>query len=103
MKKHDKTLFQIGEIAKILGVTRKTLLVFEDMGLLTPPFKDPESGYRYYSADNMTQIRAATGGFKSWPFLSQAKERGRKPSLFCLAYTTQFDTMQRQVVVRCIR
>ena len=42
MKKHDKTLFQIGEIAKILGVTRKTLLVFEDMGLLTPPFKDPE-------------------------------------------------------------
>lgn len=58
MKKHDKTLFQIGEITKILGVTRKTLLVFEDMGLLTPAFKDPESGYRYYSADNMTQIRS---------------------------------------------
>ena len=58
MKKHDKTLFQIGEITKILGVTRKTLLVYEDMGLLTPAFKDPDSGYRYYSADNMTQIRS---------------------------------------------
>ena len=58
MKKHDHTLFQVGEVTKILGVTRKTLLVFEDMGLLTPAVKDEDSGYRYYSADNMTQIRA---------------------------------------------
>ena len=58
MKKHDETLFQIGEVTKILGVTRKTLLVFEDMGLLTPAIKDEDSGYRYYSADNMTQIRS---------------------------------------------
>ena len=58
MKKYDDSLFQIGEVTKILGVTRKTLLVFEEMGLLTPAVKDEESGYRYYSADNMTQIRA---------------------------------------------
>lgn len=58
MKKHDGSLFQIGEVTKILGVTRKTLLVYEDMGLLTPAAKDKESGYRYYSADNMTQIRS---------------------------------------------
>ena len=58
MKKHDETLFQIGEVTKIMGITRKTLLVYEDAGLLTPTVKDEESGYRYYSADNMTQIRA---------------------------------------------
>ena len=58
MKKYDDSLFQIGEVTKILGVTRKTLLVFEEMGLLTPAVKDADSGYRYYSADNMTQIRA---------------------------------------------
>lgn len=58
MKKHDEQLFQIGEVTKIMGITRKTLLVFENMGLLTPAVKDEESGYRYYSADNMTQIRA---------------------------------------------
>ncbi len=58
MKKHDETLFQIGEVSKIMGLTRKTLLVFEEMGLLTPAVKDEDSGYRYYSADNMTQIRA---------------------------------------------
>lgn len=58
MKKHDETLFQIGEVAKILGVTRKAILVYEDKGLLTPAFKDEKSGFRYYSADNMTQIRS---------------------------------------------
>lgn len=41
-----------------MGITRKTLLVYEEMGLLTPALKDEESGYRYYSADNMTQIRS---------------------------------------------
>ena len=58
MKKHDETLFQIGEVTKILGVTRKALLIYEEMGLLTPAVKDESSGYRYYSADNMTQIRS---------------------------------------------
>lgn len=58
MKKQDDNLFKIGEITKILGVTRKTLLVYEHMGLLTPAVKDGQSGYRYYTADNMTQIRS---------------------------------------------
>ena len=55
MKKYDDNLFKMGEITKILGVTRKTLLVYENMGLLTPAVKDEQSGYRYYTADNMTQ------------------------------------------------
>lgn len=58
MKKHDETLFKVGEVTKIMGVTRKTLIVYEDMGLLTPAVKDEDSGFRYYSADNMTQIRS---------------------------------------------
>lgn len=58
MKKMDENLFKIGEIVKILGVTRKTILVYEEMGLLTPAVKDEHSGYRYYTADNMTQIRS---------------------------------------------
>ena len=58
MKEHDDRFFQIGEVTKILGVTRKALLVYEEMGLLSPAVKDESSGYRYYSADNMTQIRS---------------------------------------------
>jgi len=44
MKKHGDELFQIGEVVKILGVTRKALLVYEDMGLLTPAVKNLEFG-----------------------------------------------------------
>nr|WP_280842572.1 MerR family transcriptional regulator [Flavonifractor sp. AGMB03687] len=51
-------MFKIGEVAKILGVTRKAILLYEDMGLLTPAVKDEKSGFRYYTADNMTQIRS---------------------------------------------
>lgn len=58
MKKHEEGLFQIGEVAKILGVTRKAILVYENKGLLSPAFKDEKSGFRYYTADNMTQIRS---------------------------------------------
>ena len=58
MKKYKEELFKIGEVTKIMGITRKTLLVYENMGLLKPAIKDEESGYRYYSADNMTQIRS---------------------------------------------
>lgn len=32
MKKYGEELFQIGEVCKIMGVTRKTLLVYEEMG-----------------------------------------------------------------------
>ena len=49
MRKQSEHLFKIGEIAKILGVTRKTILVYEEMGLLTPAVKDEASGYRYYT------------------------------------------------------
>jgi len=58
MRKHNETLFQIGEVMKLMGITRKTLRVYEDMGLLTPAVQDEESKYRYYTADNMTQIRS---------------------------------------------
>ena len=58
MKKYDDSLFQIGEVAKILGVSRKMILNYEDLGLLMPAVKDEDSGYRYYTADNMTQIRS---------------------------------------------
>lgn len=58
MKKQDDNLFRIGEVTKLLGITRKTLLVYENMGLLTPAVKDKDSGFRYYTADNITQIRS---------------------------------------------
>lgn len=58
MKKYDDSLFQIGEVSKIIGITRKAILLYEEKGLITPAVKDKESGYRYYTADNITQLRS---------------------------------------------
>lgn len=57
MSKPDPNLFQIGQAAKLMGVSRKMILHYEELGLLLPAYKDENSGYRYYTADNLTQIR----------------------------------------------
>ena len=57
MNHANKNLYQIGEVTKMLGVTRRMLLNYEDLGLLTPAHKNESSGFRYYSADNIVHIR----------------------------------------------
>ena len=57
MNHANKNLYQIGEVTKMLGVTRRMLLNYEDLGLLTPAYKNESSGFRYYSADNIVHIR----------------------------------------------
>lgn len=50
-------LFSIGEIAKLVGVTRKIILNYEAKGLIKPDKKDGNTGNRYYTIDTFTQIR----------------------------------------------
>lgn len=50
-------LFSIGEIAKVIGITRKTILNYEAKGLIAPDKKEGSLGNRYYSIDTFTQIR----------------------------------------------
>lgn len=47
MKK--KNLLSIGELSKITGVHIKALRYYDSLGILTPAYVSPESGYRYYS------------------------------------------------------
>ena len=42
-------LFQIGEIARLFHVSVSTLRHYDRIGLLSPEYTDPDSGYRYYS------------------------------------------------------
>ncbi|MDD4096808.1 MAG: MerR family DNA-binding transcriptional regulator, partial [Oscillospiraceae bacterium] len=49
-------LFSIGEVSKSKGITVKALRFYDEIGLLKPHFIDPESGYRYYHADQMLPI-----------------------------------------------
>ncbi len=52
-----KDLFSIGEVAKGIGITRKTILNYEAKKLIRPDKKDGETGNRYYTIDTFTQIR----------------------------------------------
>ena len=54
---NSKNLFSIGEMAKAVGITRKTILNYETKGLITPDKKDGTTGNRYYTIDTFTQIR----------------------------------------------
>lgn len=42
-------LFQIGDVAKLFNLSVSSLRHYESLGILTPEYIDPESGYRYYS------------------------------------------------------
>lgn len=43
-----KTLFPIGEVSKLFHISVSSLRHYENIGLLTPEYISPESGYRYY-------------------------------------------------------
>ena len=44
----DKKLFLIGEVVKMFHISMGTLRHYEQAGLLTPEYTDPDTGYRYY-------------------------------------------------------
>lgn len=45
-----KNLFSIGEVSKLFHISVSSLRHYERIGLLTPEYISPESGYRYYGA-----------------------------------------------------
>lgn len=45
-----QNLFSIGDVAKLFHLSVSSLRHYEDVGLLTPEYTDPDSGYRYYGA-----------------------------------------------------
>ena len=54
---NTNNLFSIGEVAKAVGITRKTILGYEAKGLIKPDKKDGATANRYYTIDTFTQIR----------------------------------------------
>lgn len=47
MEKHE--LFQIGDVARMFHLSVGSLRHYEKIGLVSPEYIDPETGYRYYS------------------------------------------------------
>lgn len=49
-------MFAIGEFSRLAQVTIKTLRHYDEAGLLKPARVDPDSGYRYYSAQQLPRL-----------------------------------------------
>ena len=57
---HKTDLFKIGEVAEMFHLSVGTLRHYEQLGLITPEYTDPKTGYRYYSVrqfERLTIIR----------------------------------------------
>ena len=53
-------LLSIGEFAKLRGVSVKSLRYYERVGALKPAYVNEESGYRYYSINQISDLDMVT-------------------------------------------
>ncbi|MGY3723843.1 DNA-binding transcriptional regulator, MerR family [Granulicatella balaenopterae] len=52
----NKKLYTIGEAAKMCNISRKTLRYYDKIGLLHPDEVSEQTGYRYYSLENVLKL-----------------------------------------------
>ena len=71
-----KELYTIGETAALMGITTRTLRYYNSMGLISPSYTDPDTGYRYYS-------------FKQFHYIDRIK--------YPVSYT-HLDVYKRQII-----
>src|SRR5215467_14187137 len=48
-----ESMLSIGQFARACGLTAKALRHYDAVGLLTPAFVEPDTGYRRYRADQL--------------------------------------------------
>ena len=45
----ESKLLTIGQFAALHGINKKTLMWYDELGLIRPVVVNPENGYRYYN------------------------------------------------------
>jgi len=55
-EEYNTPLFPINSFATACNISRTTLLRFEDEGLITPAYRDLDTGYRYYDYESMSRV-----------------------------------------------
>ena len=54
-------LVSIGKMAEMNRVTVATLRLYDQLGLLTPRYTDPDTGYRYYDIAQNARLYEGAG------------------------------------------
>ena len=57
-EKQEMALLKIGELASLAGVSAKALRLYESKDIIKPVKVDPETGYRFYSAEQCEIVEA---------------------------------------------
>ena len=57
-EKKEMALLKIGELASLAGVSSKALRLYESKDIIKPVKVDPETGYRFYSAEQCEIVEA---------------------------------------------
>ncbi|QSX06264.1 MerR family DNA-binding transcriptional regulator [Sedimentibacter sp. zth1] len=56
MEENMKNYLSIGEVSKLKGVSVKSLRYYGELGILIPAYINKETGYRYYSMEQMVIV-----------------------------------------------
>ncbi len=73
--------FTVGEFAKLCGLSKQALIFYDKEGVVKPKFKDPNNGYRYYTADQLEQLDSIMILREMGLSLSEIKEHMKNRSL----------------------
>lgn len=64
----EEHLMKIGEIAAFFNVSVKAVRIYEKKGIIRPARIDKQTGYRYYTADQVQQLNALIELKGAWFF-----------------------------------
>ncbi len=53
--------YRISEVIKILDISRKTLYLWEEAKKIPKAKRDPMSGYRYWTEEDLKKLKRITG------------------------------------------
>jgi DNA-binding transcriptional MerR regulator len=57
----QRKYYLFGEVAEMLGVTKRTLMNWENAGKIPKPRRDPMNRYRIYSEEDLQKLKRVTG------------------------------------------
>ncbi len=95
-------MLSIGEFSKICGVSTKTLRYYDEIGLINPDEINAESGYRYYSIEQLKKM-LYINRLKSYHFsleeikMMLALEEDQSEEMLCSALNQKKNEIQEQL------
>ncbi len=96
---NNNDLISIGELAKLYNISKRTLRLYHEIGLLEPQFVDEQTGYRYYSQSQFPRLDIILQMKSSGLELKQIKQilSSKNISLFEAVLGEQIDQMNKKI------